>query len=48
MNLARPFKAGIKVVARSRRVATIEFTSFTRRYATQTFQSPFPGLERPG
>jgi hypothetical protein len=46
MSLARRFNAGIHVVSKSRRVATIEFAlNFTRRYATLILHGPFPALK---
>jgi hypothetical protein len=46
MNLARPFKAGIRLFARHRRVATFEFKVFSRRYATRTATNFIPALKR--
>src|SRR2546430_113354 len=49
MNLARRFNAGSGVIALSRRIATIEFSStFRRRYATRNTALNFPGLEKAG
>ena len=45
LNLARRFNAGIRVLRFSRRVATIEFPGFTRRYATRTHRWFFPALK---
>ena len=39
MNLARPFKAGMRWPNRVRRVATIEVLLSERRYATRTIMS---------
>jgi hypothetical protein len=46
MSLARRFNAGIRWLAGSRRVATIEIALiFRRRYATLRLCPPFPALK---
>jgi len=48
MNLARRFNAGIRVIACSRRVATIDSLQSQASLPDANTSLTFPGLERPG